>query len=607
MKRPLKLRPLSLTVAVLSLLGSSTLLAAPPFRDGKILVKPRAGMSEEQLAKLVEKDNGKVHRKLRGIGVHVVEVPAGKELQVVNRLNKERKVAFAEPDMLVSPEAIPNDPNYASEWHLPVMRAPDAWQYGSGQGVTVAVCDTGIDAAHPDLSGQLVSGWNTAGNNADTSDIYGHGTKVAGVVAAKTNNLLGVAAVAPSAKILAMRITDRTDGYAYYSDMAECVTWAADHGARVANISFSGAPGSSTIASAASYMMSKTQGVVVVSAGNDGADKGYTNSPYLFTAAATESGDTRAGYSNFGTYVDIAAPGSGIYTTVRGGTYGAVSGTSFSAPNTAAVAALVMAANPNLTSTDVTSVITGTAKDLGDAGWDAYFGHGRVDALAAVQLAANANTSDTTPPAVAVVTPGAGATVKELVPIDVQATDAFGVASVDLLVDGVVVATDTDYDPVKPNVFTFGWDSTKVSDGSHRVKARAKDAAGNVGNATEITVNVVNQADTVKPTVSLSSPKSGDSFTVGSSVSLNATGSDNVGVTNLSIYAGGALKCTGTSSASCSWSTSGLAAGTYQVSATAKDAAGNQETVSASITLTAPTTTTDPVVTKKTPPGLKKK
>jgi hypothetical protein len=354
-------------------------------------------------------------------------------------------------------------------------------------------------------------------------------------------------------------------------------------------------------------MMSKTQGVVVVSAGNDGADKGYTNSPYLFTAAATESGDTRAGFSNFGIYVDIAAPGSGIYTTVRGGTYGAVSGTSFSAPNTAAVAALVMAANPNLTSTDVTSVITGTAKDLGDAGWDAYFGHGRVDALAAVQLAANANTSDTTPPAVAVVTPGAGATVKELVPIDVQATDAFGVASVDLLVDGVVVATDTDYDPVKPNVFTFGWDSTKVSDGSHRVKARAKDAAGNVGSATEITVNVVNQADTVKPTVSLSSPKSGDSFTVGSSVSLNATGSDNVGVTNLSIYAGGALKCTGTSSASCSWSTSGLAAGTYQVSATAKDAAGNQETVSASITLTAPTTTTDPVVTKKTPPGLKKK
>lgn len=607
MSRATKKRPLGLALAVASCLAASAALAAPPFRAAQILVKPKAGLSEEKLAALVEKGGGKVHRKLRGIDVRVVEVPAGKELQMINALNKHKHIAFAEPDMLLAPEAVPNDPNYASEWHLPLMQAPSAWQYASGQGVTVAVCDTGIDATHPDLTGQLVAGWNTSSDSADTSDIYGHGTKVAGVVAAKTNNAIGVASVAPAAKILAMRITDRTDGMAYYSDMAECVTWAADHGARVANVSYGGVAGSGSVESAASYMMTKTAGVVVVSAGNDGADKGYTNSPYLFTAGATGSTDTRASFSNFGTYVDITAPGSGIYTTVRGGTYGSVSGTSFSSPNTAAVVALVMSANPALTATDVTSVVTGTAKDLGTAGWDPEYGHGRVDALAAVQLAANGRTSDTAPPVVTVANPVAGATVKQTVSVDVQATDDFGVAAVDFLVDGVVVGTDTQQELNKPNVFGFVWDSTKVPDGSHRLMARAKDAAGNLGSAKEVAVTVANNVDTVKPVVALGNPKSGDSFTIGSSVSLSASATDNVGVTNVSVYAGGALKCSGTPSTACSWNTTGLAAGTYVVSATAKDAAGNQETISASITLVSNTVVSDPVPTKRVPPGRAKK
>jgi hypothetical protein len=468
------------------------------------------------------------------------------------------------------------------------------------------VCDTGIDATHPDFAGKLVQGWNVAGNNADTSDVYGHGTKVAGVVAAVTNNAVGVASVAPDAKILAMRITDRTDGSAYYSDMAECVSYAADKGARVANISYSGAQASSAVTSAATTMMNKTSGVVVVSAGNDSTDRGYGVNDYVFVAGATDGNDVRTSWSNYGDYVDIAAPGSGIYTTTRGGGYGAVSGTSFSSPNTAATAALVMSANPSLTASDVTSVITGTAVDLGAGGWDPYYGHGRVDALAATRLAANAQTSDKTAPSVAIAEPVAGATVSDVVAVDVQATDAFGVISVEFLVDGTLVATETQQDPTAPYTYGFAWDSTKVSDGDHRLKARAKDAAGNTGSTTEVTVKVANQGDTVKPSVTLSNPKSGDSFTSGSSVSLSASATDNVGVANVSIYAGGALKCSGTTAASCSWSTSGLAAGTYVVSATAKDAAGNQETTSASITITTATTTTT-TTTKKTPPGIDKK
>jgi len=383
---------------------------------------------------------------------------------------------------------------------------------------------------------------------------------------------------------MAMRITDRTDGYAYFSDMAECVTWAADHGARVANISFGGVPGSSTVASAASYMQSKTSGVVVVAAGNDGADKGYANSPYLFTAAATTSADARASYSNFGAYVDIAAPGSGIYTTNRSGGYSSVSGTSFASPDAAAVAALVMSANPGLTATDVTSILTNTAKDLGTAGWDAYYGFGRVDAAAAAAMAANVTTSDRTPPAVAVATPSSGATVSSLVTVDVQASDNFGVTSVDLLVDGNVVATDTQEDPTAPYVYRFAWDSSQVPDGSHRVIAKARDAAGNVGSAPEVSVTVRNSLDATPPVVTALNPASG--------ATLSATASDNVGIASLTVSAPGAQCSSATTSVSCPWSLKNVATGWYTVNATATDTAGYSNTRTASVYVQATTTTT---------------
>jgi subtilisin family serine protease len=582
----------SIALALGAALLPATAAAERPIREGYLLVKSAAGLPAAKLEKKLEKRGGKTERKLMRTEVRLVKVQAGKELEIASALNKDPEIAFAEPDMLVEPIAVVNDPNYGSQWHLPVMGAPTAWAYANGKGVTVAICDTGVNSNHPDLATQVVPGWNTAGNNADTSDIHGHGTWVSGVVAAAANNLIGGASVAPGARVMTMRITDRTDGYAYFSDMAECVTWAADHGARVANISFGGVPGSSTVASAASYMMSKG-GLVVVAAGNDGADKGYSNSPYLFTAAATTSSDARASYSNYGSYVDIAAPGSSIYTTDRGGGYKSVSGTSFASPDAAATAALVMSANPALTPTDVLSIITNTAKDLGTAGWDPYYGFGRVDAGAAVTMAANVATSDSTAPSVAIATPTSSATVSDVVTVDVQASDDFGVTSVDFFVNGTFVATDTQEDPANPYIYRFAWDSTEVSDGPHKLTAKAKDAAGNVGSAREVSVTVANQQDTVKPTVTLSNPKSGASFTTGSSVSVSATASDNVGVANLSVYAGSKLLCSvAATSASCSWSLSGVAAGTYVISATAKDAAGNQETTSASITVTSTTTTT---------------
>jgi hypothetical protein len=373
---------------------------------------------------------------------------------------------------------------------------------------------------------------------------------------------------------MTMRITNDTAGYAYFSDMAECVDWAADNGARVANISYGGVPGSKSVADAASRMMAKG-GLVVVAAGNDGKDMGYAVYDSLYVAGATTSADAKASYSNYGAYVDVAAPGSSIYTTTREGGYASVSGTSFASPNTAATAALVMAANPSLNPSDVMSVIGKTAVDLGTAGDDPLFGAGRIDALAAVQEAAVSTSLDSSAPTASFTNPRSGTTVRDALSVEISASDNVGVAQVDLLVNGAVVESETL--PVSPGVYAFAWDSKSVSDGTHTLSAVAVDAAGNRGSAQPIDVIVANSVDTTAPTVTISSPTNGS--TVSGSVSMAASATDDVAVDKLSLYLNGNLKCEGTTSASCSASLSGLS-GTQTVSATAVDKAGNFATTS---------------------------
>ncbi len=574
-----------LAVISIHLAVGVALAEEPGYRAGHILVKPAAGLPAAAFDRLLRGANpaARAKRQIRNTPVHLVEVPERAEQAIARMLARHPLIAFAELDRRLPPDADVNDPDYGRQWHLPLMGAVPAWQYANGEGIVVAVLDTGVYPYHTDLSGQVLSGWNVVSNNTDSADIHNHGTWVAGVIAAKANNLVGGASVAPGAKILPIRITNSSDGRAYLSDMAEGITWAADHGARVANISYSGAAGSATVANAAAYMMDKG-GVVVISAGNDNIDYGYGNYPSLYVAGATTSSDAKAGYSSFGNFVDIAAPGSSIYTTSRNGGYSSVSGTSFASPNTAAVAALVMAANPDLLPTDVLAVISSTAVDLGDSGWDPAFGHGRVDALAAAELAANARTSDTTPPQVAVLAPAADALVTDTIGVTVAASDDFGVARVDLLLDGQVIASDLQ--SVAGNQYAFAWDSTAVADGAHRIGAQAVDAAGNLGSAQEVDVQVANNSDAEPPVVTITSPVDGGSGS--RSVALAAQASDNVAVTQISIYADGQLRCAATSSVSCTWNLRKVPAGTYSIDAVAEDAAGNQG--SASIRFTVQTT-----------------
>lgn len=544
---------------------------------GRVLVAPRAGLKNAELEKIVGAHGGKA-RSLGASGIFIVELPQqASETAVRQVLARNPNLKFAELDRRVVPTFAANDPYMGSQWHSAKIGATTAWDVTQGSNVTIAILDTGVDGTHPDLSARMVAGWNFYDNNSDASDPHGHGTAVAGTAAATTDNATGVAGVAGQARIMPLRISDPS-GYAYWSTVAQALTYAADRGARVANISYVGLMTSSSVLSAAQYMKSKG-GLVVVAAGNNAKDEGYAATTNLIPVSATNSSDQLTSFSSYGNFVAMSAPGEQIWTTTRGGGYSAWKGTSLATPVTAGTVALIMAAKPTLTSSQVESILYSTAVDLGTPGRDMYFGYGRVNADAAVRAAAGTSTPapDTTAPTAAITAPALGSTATGLVTVNVNASDNVGVSKVELRVNGTLFATDTS------SPYAFSWDSTAVANGIATLQAVAYDQAGNTGLSPSVSVNVSNSgstpADTTPPTVAIVSPSNG--LTVSGTVTITANASDNVGVSRVDFYVSGSFMGSAYSSPyAVNWNTRKFT-GTQSIVAKAFDAAGNSATSSA--------------------------
>ncbi|MFM8809266.1 MAG: S8 family serine peptidase, partial [Chthoniobacterales bacterium] len=361
----------------------------------------------------------------------------------------------------------------AYQWHLPKVSAPSAWDTTTGSSaVTVAVVDSGVQANHPDLVGRVLAGYDFVNNDSDPADDNGHGTAVAGVAAAKGNDGIGVAGAAWNVAILPVK-TMNSSGSGSYSAIANGITYSADRGAKIINLSLGGTLSSSTLQNAVSYAWNKGS-LLVAAAGNNGSSTTVYPAAYpnVVAVSATTSADTLASFSSYGSFVDLSAPGQDITTTWIGSSYVTISGTSFSSPLTAGVAALALSRNPALSNAQISSLLTGNTDDLGAVGYDTFFGSGRLNAAKVVSAAPSV---DTTAPVTAVTNPKNGSSIAGLrsVSVSVASSDNIAVTKAELYINGRLNASSSSGN------FTFSWNTSRLSSGTYQLQSRAYDAAGN--------------------------------------------------------------------------------------------------------------------------------
>ena len=348
------------------------------------------------------------------LGAVVAAAPADRAAAALEALRGDPRVRWAELDGVARSMAEPSDPGYAAaRWVYERTELPGAWTATTGSpSVVVAVLDSGVDAGHPDLVGAIVPGTSlVGGSTTDTSDLLGHGTQVAGTVAARLNGA-GAVGACPSCAVMPVRVLDASDR-ALWSDVASGIVWAADRGADVVNVSLAGTSGSEAVRAAIGYAAGRGV-LVVIAAGNASSTDpsacgpsgcgGYPAAyaaaePAALSVAATGPDDALASFSNRGaSWVELAAPGC-VHTTSRGGGTGPACGTSFAAPLVAGAAGLLLAHEPSLSASQLAAALTSAADRL--PGLDVA--SGRLDAYAALRAVGyeGGPPASTVPPAVA--------------------------------------------------------------------------------------------------------------------------------------------------------------------------------------------------------------
>ena len=507
---------------------------APRFVPGQILVKPRPGVSESKLDAKLNARGAVSRMKLRRLNLRLVNVSEQNAEAVLAALRQDPDIEFAERDYFAKAAFVPNDPYVGDQWHLAKVQAFEAWQGTTGSSnVVVAVLDSGVNMSQPDLAGRLLPGYDFVNGTGTITDDYGHGTAVTGTIVADGNNALGVAGVAYGCSVLPVKVMDST-GFAAYSTIVCGIEYAVENGAKVINMSIAGSSSSQALQDAIDYAW--TNNVVVVAAAGNNA----TNTPmypaacdHVLSVSATANDDSLAYFSSYGTYVKISAPGTMIWTTQRDLNHpygGGWQGTSFASPIVAGVAALVISANPTLSSDQVISVLEQSADDLGAAGYDPYFGYGRVDALRAVSMASGMSGAVSPVPqgtaAVALSSPTSNAQylLGSSVPLQAIAsasTAGGNITNLAFVVNGTTVASGAGW-----NV-SFNW--TPSLAGGYSIVAVATDDQGQTASSAAATIQVGNP-DTIPPTVTISSAPQNGARLTSPSVFISGTASDNVAV-----------------------------------------------------------------------------
>jgi thermitase len=374
----------------------------------RLLVEPRPGATATEIEALHRSLGAHLIRDLPQIGWQIVEVDPARIDEVRRAYASSAVVARVEPDREYRLAHIPNDPMWPGMWNLQHIHCDTAWDVTRGSSsVKVAVIDTGLETTHPDIAANVwtnpgevpgngidddndgyvddVHGWDFVNNDPVPDDLFGHGTCCSGIIAAVQDNNLGVTGIAPLVQIVPLKACNDA-GYLYDSYVVPALLYAADHGCQVISMSFYGDQVTPSEAAAIDYCWAHGC-LPVAAAGNDSQVFPYYPGAYELTLAvgAHDSSDHRSWFSNFGSWVDVAAPGEGISTTTTGGGYTTgFAGTSGACPHVAGIAALLFSEVPTATNAQVRAAIEDSAIFTNGGGTGEWTNYGRVDARAAL-------------------------------------------------------------------------------------------------------------------------------------------------------------------------------------------------------------------------------
>ncbi len=368
--------------AVLGLVGlSMASLAQTEFVPGEVLVKFKPGYELASRAARMA-IGAELESSIPAIGYEKIALPPGMSVKEGVRYFKSNPyVQSAEPNGIWYADFTPNDPMFGQQYQHTKVQTPAAWDINQGNAnIIIAILDSGVDKVHPDLSAKIIGGFDFVNNDPDAQDDFGHGTHVAGLAAASTNNGVGVAGTGFNCKIMPVKVLS-SGGGGTFEWVASGITFAADNGAKVINMSLGGPSPAPIVETAVNYALTKGC-VVVASAGNNGnTDPNYPGFyAGCIAVASTNQNDQRSGFSTYGNWVDVAAPGDAVLSTLLGGGYGNESGTSMAAPVTAGVVGLIWAHSPlGTTNTQVRATLENNCDNVGN-----FVIKGRINAFKAL-------------------------------------------------------------------------------------------------------------------------------------------------------------------------------------------------------------------------------
>jgi subtilisin family serine protease len=555
-------------------------LAGLSFVENELLVQVLPGAEADALAAAYQQAGVTPVGALPDIDLRVLRVDGGTLESAGESLAATGLLESIQKNYIYEAARTPNDPLFADKFDLSQIGAPQAWDITVGdEQILIAVVDTGVQRDHPDLAGQIVSGRNVYQGTADFSDVAGHGTGVAGMAAALSNNGVGVTGVAWNCGIVGVRVA-ADDGRSTGMHLAAGILEAVAEGAKVINVSFAPVQSNSVVRAAAQRAFNLGS-LVIISSGNSGRTYSSPGFAEALFVGAVKSNNEIATFSDQGPYVDLVAPGVGVRTTALDDDYGWVSGTSFAAPIVSGVAALCWSVNLELRPTSIIAAMQDTARDLGATGKDSTFGHGIIDAEAAVEAALATTTEpDSTAPTVRVSAPSNGSRKSSRFTATASVTGD-DVADVVLSIDDTPFATDTR----KP--YRFSVDPKRFDPGSHELGFVATDFSGNTSKDATITVTFNTSQTASGGRITFLSPADGSSVTGSTTIRADVTDSD--GLTTVEWYVDGALAAAlpaggDTSTVSFTWRASEAATGPHTITLIAVDTQGRSTQSSLELT-----------------------